>query len=72
MDADYYTGEYDYTPVDRSQPETPTETTGQGQVTFFPDKNEGLHFLSMSTRSDRKCLYPGHYLQVLGKHGMKT
>uniref|UniRef100_A0A3Q1EYJ9 Collagen, type XI, alpha 1b n=1 Tax=Acanthochromis polyacanthus TaxID=80966 RepID=A0A3Q1EYJ9_9TELE len=28
---DYYTGEYDYTTVDGSQPETPTETAGQGQ-----------------------------------------
>uniref|UniRef100_A0A3Q1B6I1 Fibrillar collagen NC1 domain-containing protein n=1 Tax=Amphiprion ocellaris TaxID=80972 RepID=A0A3Q1B6I1_AMPOC len=29
--GDYYTGEYDYTTVDGSQPETPTETAGQGQ-----------------------------------------
>lgn len=33
--GDYYTGEYDYTTVDGSQPETPTETAGQGQVTFL-------------------------------------
>lgn len=33
--ADYYTGEYDYTTVDGNQPETPTETAGQGQVTFL-------------------------------------
>lgn len=32
--GDYYTGEYDYTTVDGSQPETPTETAGQGQVFF--------------------------------------
>uniref|UniRef100_A0A3B4ZKS0 Collagen, type XI, alpha 1b n=1 Tax=Stegastes partitus TaxID=144197 RepID=A0A3B4ZKS0_9TELE len=30
--GDYYTGEYDYTTVDGSQPETPTETAGQGQT----------------------------------------
>lgn len=31
--GDYYTGEYDYTTVDGSQPETPTDTAEQGQVT---------------------------------------
>lgn len=31
--GDYYTGEYDYITLDGSQPETGTETTGQGQVT---------------------------------------
>lgn len=36
--GDYYTGEYDYTTVDGKQPETATDTVGQGQVTFkmFP------------------------------------
>ncbi|CAB1454496.1 unnamed protein product [Pleuronectes platessa] len=29
--AEYYTGEYDYSTVDGSQPETPTDTAGQGQ-----------------------------------------
>uniref|UniRef100_A0A8D3ARY1 Collagen, type XI, alpha 1b n=1 Tax=Scophthalmus maximus TaxID=52904 RepID=A0A8D3ARY1_SCOMX len=29
--GDYYTGEYDYTTVDGSQPETPTDTAEQGQ-----------------------------------------
>lgn len=32
--GDYYTGEYDYTVVDGSQPENPTDTAGQGEVTF--------------------------------------
>lgn len=32
--GDYYTGEYDYTTVDGNQPETPTDTAGQGQVPF--------------------------------------
>uniref|UniRef100_A0A671Y9Y3 Collagen, type XI, alpha 1b n=1 Tax=Sparus aurata TaxID=8175 RepID=A0A671Y9Y3_SPAAU len=29
--GDYYTGEYDYSIVDGNQPETPTDTAGQGQ-----------------------------------------
>lgn len=58
MDGDYYTGEYDYTPVDKRQPETPTETTGQGQVTFFnvvffPTINQGLNFSFLSTGPDK-------------------
>lgn len=35
MGGDYYTGEYDYSIVDGNQPETPTDTAGQGQVTSF-------------------------------------
>lgn len=34
MGGDYYTSEYDYTTVDGSQPETPTETAENGQVPF--------------------------------------
>uniref|UniRef100_A0AAX7SS59 Fibrillar collagen NC1 domain-containing protein n=1 Tax=Astatotilapia calliptera TaxID=8154 RepID=A0AAX7SS59_ASTCA len=30
--GDYYTGEYDYTVVDGSQPENPTDTAGQGEA----------------------------------------
>lgn len=32
--GDYYTGEYDYSTVDGSQPETPTEKE-KGQVFFY-------------------------------------
>lgn len=32
--GDYYTDEYDYTNMDGSQPETPTDTTEQSQVSI--------------------------------------
>ena len=48
-----YTGEYDYTTVDGSQPETPTDTAGQGQVTL---QRVHFSFFILWTSSAIKCI----------------
>ncbi len=62
MGGDYYTGEYDYTIVDGSQPETPTGTADKGQVTFknvcvFHKDQKLSHFLHKDIQTrHRRCL----------------